>query len=68
MPGEGISRALEAFSSKRLMWGSDFPVVSSGEGYANALDGPKAYLDGLSEAEHSEVFGGAAARIFRIAA
>ncbi len=29
--------AIQSFGNSRLVWGSDFPVVSSREGYANAL-------------------------------
>lgn len=62
-----IRQALQAFSPARIMWGSDFPVVSSREGYANALQGVRAYLDFLSAAEQSDVFGATAARTFGIA-
>lgn len=30
--------AFEAFGAKRILWGSDFPVVSSREGYGQALN------------------------------
>jgi L-fuconolactonase len=65
-PGSEASlrRAVEVFSSHRIMWGSDFPVVSSREGYANALAGPMACLDFLGAGERSNVFGGTAARFF----
>jgi L-fuconolactonase len=33
-----IAAMLTAFGPERLMWASDFPVVSSREGYANALN------------------------------
>jgi L-fuconolactonase len=34
---EPLLAAVEAFGPERIMWGSDFPVVCSREGYANAL-------------------------------
>ena len=34
-----IKKVLDSFSSKFLMWGSDFPPVSNREGYKNALEG-----------------------------
>ena len=34
-----IKKVFQSFSSKYLMWGSDFPPVSNREGYKNALSG-----------------------------
>jgi L-fuconolactonase len=34
-----VEMALEAFGPQRMMWGSDYPPVSSREGYRNALRG-----------------------------
>ena len=34
-----IKKVFQSFSSKYLMWGSDFPPVSNREGYRNALIG-----------------------------
>jgi L-fuconolactonase len=62
-----ILKAVEVFSSERLMWGSDFPVVSTREGYANALAVPQACLAFLDDKTRSDVFGGAAARVFKTA-
>ena len=38
-----IEMAYDAFGSRRMMWGSDYPPVSGREGYRNALDGIKEY-------------------------
>lgn len=59
-----LRRAVTAFSAKRLMWGSDFPVVATREGYASALSGVRASLAFLSEADCDDLFGGTAARAF----
>jgi L-fuconolactonase len=59
-----LRRAVNAFSARRLMWGSDFPVVASREGYANSLAGMQACLSFLPTAELNEIFGGTAARVF----
>jgi L-fuconolactonase len=59
-----LRRAVLAFSPARLMWGSDFPVVSTREGYAESLAGPRAHLHFLDDVERSEIFGGTAARWF----
>ena len=34
-----VKKVFQSFSSKFLMWGSDFPPVSNREGYKNALNG-----------------------------
>ncbi len=49
--------ALEAFGPRRMMWGSDFPPVSSREGYANGLEVPMSYFGSLSEDEKAWLFG-----------
>jgi len=48
--------ALEAFGPQRVMWGSDYPPVSSREGYGNALSFPMDYFAGLSETEREWIF------------
>ncbi|MBN8832373.1 MAG: amidohydrolase [Sphingomonadales bacterium] len=62
--GAPLLEALAAFGADRLMWGSDYPVVSSREGYANALNWTRAIFDGCSRNEADAVFGGTADRIF----
>jgi len=57
--------ALEAFGADRMMWGSDYPPVSSREGYANSLRVPMEYFASLSENEREAIFGGTAERIWR---
>jgi L-fuconolactonase len=59
-----LRAAVAAFGAERTMWGSDYPVVSSREGYANALAWPQAALAGLSDHDRAQVFGEAAARVF----
>ncbi len=59
-----MDEALEAFGPERLMWGSDYPVVSSREGYANALNWTRALFEDRPQAEVDAIFGGNAARIF----
>jgi L-fuconolactonase len=50
------------------MWGSDFPPVSSREGYGNALGLCRSALADLLPADSDEVFGGVARRVFRMPA
>jgi L-fuconolactonase len=59
-----FAQAIAAFGADRLMWGSDFPVVCSREGYANALHFCLDRFASRSEAEQCLIFGGVAARIF----
>ncbi len=59
-----LIEAIDAFGAQRLMWGSDYPVVSSREGYANALNWTRAALGDRSETEITAMFGGTARSIF----
>lgn len=71
VPGLVISRppdllldAISAFGTRRLMWGSDFPVVSSREGYGQALEWVRDSLRPvLSDAELSELMGNTATKL-----
>ena len=58
--------AIEAFGPRRVMWGSDFPPVSSREGYDNALRFPMEYLSGLSPDERKWIFGGTALAVWKL--
>jgi predicted TIM-barrel fold metal-dependent hydrolase len=61
-----LELALECFGQERLMWGSDFPLIGSREGYANALEWTRrAVADAMPGAEE-DVFGGTASRVFRL--
>ena len=58
---------LEAFGPERIMWGSDWPPVSSREGYDNALAVPRSWASTLSQAEQDAIFGGTASRVWKLA-
>ncbi|MFN2199557.1 MAG: amidohydrolase family protein [Caldilineaceae bacterium] len=62
-----LQRAYDAFGPERIMWGSDFPPVSSREGYANALHFTRQELADKPDNELSRIFGGTASRVFRLA-
>ena len=49
--------ALEAFGPQRVMWGSDYPPVSSREGYDNALNFPMDYFSDLTQEDREWIFG-----------
>ena len=56
--------AVEAFGPQRVMWGSDFPPVSSREGYAASLEVPRQYFSDLSADEQAALFGGTALAVW----
>lgn len=62
--GAILIEALDRFGADRLMWGSDFPVVGSREGYANALNWTRDLFAARAPDEIEAVFGGTARRIF----
>lgn len=55
---------LEAFGPKRMMWGSDWPPVSSREGYTSALQFPLNHFRQLSEEERAWIFGKTAQQVW----
>ena len=58
--------AIEAFTPQRVMWGSDFPPVSSREGYDNALRLPMEQLSSLSQSEKEWIFGRTALEVWKL--
>lgn len=60
-----VEQALAAFGARRLMWGSDFPVVSAREGYGNALKFARQSLAGQPEHALDDMFRRNALRVFR---
>jgi L-fuconolactonase len=62
-----IEDAVAAFGPSRCMWGSDFPVVSSREGYGNALRNASVRLASCPETERRLLLGANAAATFALA-
>ena len=58
---------LETFGPSRLMFGSDWPVLTENGDYAQWLAAAEALTAGLSEADRDQVFGGTAARFYGLA-
>ena len=56
--------ALDSFGPGRLMWGSDYPPVSSREGYDNSLTFPREYFSDLEAGDRDLIFGGTAIGIW----
>lgn len=61
-----LAAAYAAFGPGRLLWGSDYPPVSSREGYGNALHWPRTLLANKGPEALDRIFGGNAATIFRL--
>lgn len=59
-----VTQALSCFGPARLMWGSDFPVVASREGYGNALKLMRAVLADQPREALDAIFGRLAQRVF----
>ncbi|MCY3992104.1 MAG: amidohydrolase family protein [Caldilineaceae bacterium] len=57
---------LEAFGAQRIMWGSDWPPVSSREGFDNSLNFPLSYLASLSADERDWIFGKTARQVWNL--
>ncbi len=51
---------------ERLMWGSDYPLVSAREGYGNALSLVRQQFAGLDPAQQDLIFGQVALRLFPV--
>ncbi|MET0575961.1 MAG: amidohydrolase family protein [Mesorhizobium sp.] len=62
------ARLLASFGPDRMMWASDWPVCLLSASYADWRQAAEALTGGLSEADRDEIFGGAAARFYGIAA
>ena len=56
--------AVDAFGPKRIMWGSDYPPVSSREGYDNSLSFPSEYFSDLSDEDRAWIFGRTATKVW----
>jgi L-fuconolactonase len=61
-----VDHLLECFGPRRLIWGSDWPVLNLAADYARWLDACASLLDGLPEDDREAVFGLNALRFYRI--
>lgn len=57
---------LQAFGPKRVMWGSDWPVCRLQSEYGDWYDLAQTLTQNLSATEKADVFGGTAARFYRL--
>ncbi|MBS0469797.1 MAG: amidohydrolase family protein [Proteobacteria bacterium] len=58
---------LRFFGPSRLMWGSDWPVLTEAGSYAQWLSAAEALTAHLSEADRASIFGGTAAAFYGLA-
>ncbi len=72
-PGQGTEQLQpyvdvlwQSFGPRRLMWGSDWPVLNLAGGYRTWLAQARAMVSNGSEAELAEVFSGSARRFYRL--
>ena len=57
---------IEAFGADRVMWGSDWPVCRLQSEYTSWHDVAQSFASHLSETEGSAIFGGTAAKFYRL--
>ncbi len=62
-----VAHLIECFGPRRLMWGSDWPVVELGGGYARWRNATTELLSALSARERDAVLGGTAQRFYAMA-
>lgn len=61
---QAVDHVRRCFGPRRLLWGSDWPVVNLAGGYAKWLAAAETLLADLSTDEKADVFGGNAARVY----
>lgn len=55
---------MATFGAKRLIWGSDWPVVTLASSYSRWFETAQVLCLGLSQGEQAAIFGGNAARVY----
>ena len=66
-PPDAVKMVYDAFGSRRIMWGSNFPPCSACEGYANTLRFPMEKIPFFSEEDKEWIFGKTALSVWKIA-
>jgi L-fuconolactonase len=61
-----LDMVLGAFGTKRLVYGSDWPVCTLAAQYAEQLEIVESYFEKLSPTEKSDIFGGNAVRFYSL--
>ena len=63
-----VDTIIEAFGPGRVMWGSDWPVLTLAAGYGEWADATDALLVGLAASDRAAILGGTAARFYGLEA
>lgn len=61
-----VEHLLECFGPARLMWGSDWPVLTAAGDYGMWLGQARRLVQGLGESEQAQIFGRTAAEFYGI--
>jgi len=61
---QAVDHVRACFGPRRMLWGSDWPVVNLAGGYAKWFAATETLLTDLSPDEKEDIFGGNAARIY----
>jgi L-fuconolactonase len=61
-----LDAALEAFTPRRLMFGSDWPVCTLATGYARWAETIRSWAAALGSAEQERILGGTAVEVYRL--
>jgi L-fuconolactonase len=61
-----VEHVLKVFGPERVMWGSDWPILTLAGDYAGWLARAKRLVSGLAEADQDRVFAGTAERFYGI--
>ncbi len=61
-----VDHLLEIFGPDRLIWGSDWPVMTLAADYPSWCNATETLLAGLSDAERSKILGGNAVEAYRL--
>jgi L-fuconolactonase len=59
-----VDVVIEAFGPSRVMWGSDWPVLTLAGSYGEWFDAARALIAHLTPDERDQIFGGTAARFY----
>jgi L-fuconolactonase len=61
-----VAHALNCFGSQRLIWGSDWPVLTLAASYIEWIEASEALLAELTHAERDAIYGGNARRFYEL--
>jgi L-fuconolactonase len=61
-----VDHLVACFGPRRLLWGSDWPVVELGGGYRRWVGATAALLSELPDADREAILGGNAWRFYRL--